>query len=71
LLEFCRTAEPAADAPEAIPFAHRRSRVEPPPLPKNPIARNVYFARARLREGGVGFAAKQGASKLRRLASER
>ncbi|MCW2523655.1 MAG: glycosyl transferase family 2 [Frankiales bacterium] len=70
LLDFCRTAETAADSPEGSPRARYRGRAAAS-VPENPIGRNLYYARARVREGGVGFAAKQGVSKLRRIVADR
>ena len=67
LVEFCRRAEPAADALDARSL--QRSPVLPARLPSGRIGRNLYYARVRLREGGVPLLAERGIAKAKRLLS--
>lgn len=71
LIEFCNDPRPAADA-------RRRMRADrgglaplPAPVPGGVVARNLYYARARLREGGVLHAGRHGVAKAARLVRER
>lgn len=67
LIEFCRRAERSADAATT----GRRVILPPRRLPGGTIARNAYFARERLREGGVTLVARRGWAKARRLTGAR
>jgi hypothetical protein len=65
LVEFCRRAERAPDGrcTQALLATEK--------LPAGIIARNVRYARARLREGGPQLVARRGVGKARRLIKTR
>lgn len=67
LVEFCRHAERAADATATSTRAHGRAR----PVPTGIIARNRYYARERMREGGALSVLRHGWAKILRLAGAR
>jgi GT2 family glycosyltransferase/glycosyltransferase involved in cell wall biosynthesis len=68
LIEFCNDPKRAADAPRgARPVLHTE-RIGPP---AGVLSRNVYYARSRLREGGVGNLIRFGLAKTRRLLRRR
>lgn len=65
LIDFCRDARPAADrAVSMAPLAPLRSA---PPITGSVFRRNLYYARKRFEEGGVGNVARRGAAKSVRL----
>jgi hypothetical protein len=68
LTDFCRHAERSADAPEQA--LQRQAAARPPvTVPGGVLGRNLHYARSRVSEGGVTFAAKRALAKGRRLAS--
>ncbi|MEN3358646.1 MAG: hypothetical protein V7637_2628 [Mycobacteriales bacterium] len=66
LIEFCNDPKRAADAPRGgkpVLF----TRPSGPPASGGVVSRNLYYARSRMREGGVRNMARFGVAKLRRL----
>ena len=69
LADFCRRAERSADASDLT--QQRKASVARPAaaLPGGVLGRNLHYARSRVREGGITFAAKRALAKGRRLAT--
>jgi glycosyltransferase involved in cell wall biosynthesis len=67
LVDFCRAARPAADrhVTASIPYVPLDTA---PPISGSLWRRNVYYAKARLKEGGVRTMTRHGAAKGLRLA---
>jgi GT2 family glycosyltransferase len=67
LIEFCNDPQRAADAPRGTRADQWTAPLVDGPPGGGAVSRNLYYARARLREGGVGTMLKHGARKGGRL----
>jgi glycosyltransferase involved in cell wall biosynthesis len=71
LIEFCNDPRPAPDAGRRTNTVHIGSAAAARALPQGIAARNLYYARERLREGGPVYAARLGVRKALRLVRQR
>jgi len=71
LIEFCNDPRPAPDAGRRTNTVHIGSAGAARALPQGIAARNLYYARERLREGGPVYAARLGMRKALRLVRQR
>ena len=69
LADFCRRAERSADASDLTQQRKASAARPAAALPGGVFGRNLHYARSRVREGGITFAAKRALAKGRRLAS--